>query len=118
MTDTHGTGTFGTEQMLREALDVIADSVSAPPGAYRDARREWLRRERRRKVVLTIVIAIVFAVATLIGLWVLNDTSSRPHPVYGVAATNPRTPLAPSAHSTDDNQPLPRPTRIGDTVRA
>ena len=89
-TDTD-TETFGTEQMLREALDVIAGAVTAPPGAYRSARREWLRRERRRKVVLTVVIAVVFAVATLVGLWVLNDSSSHPHPVYGVAATAART---------------------------
>lgn len=91
--ETFGPGTSGTEQMLREALDVIAGAVTAPPGAYRNARQEWLRRERRRKVVLTVVIALVFAAATLVGLWVLNDSSSHPHPVYGVAAAAARTPL-------------------------
>lgn len=86
-----GPETSGTEQMLREALDMIADAMIAPPGAYRSARREWQRRERRRKMVLTAVIVIVFAVATLVGLWVLNDSSSHPHPVYGVAAAAART---------------------------
>ncbi|MDK1473823.1 hypothetical protein QNO07_10385 [Streptomyces sp. 549] len=65
-----------TERELREALQALADGVHAAPDAYRTARGEWLRRERRRRLVLAVLIAVVFAAATLIGLWVLNQTPS------------------------------------------
>jgi hypothetical protein len=72
----NGTDKNGTEEELREALEVLAGGVRAAPDAYRTARGEWLRRERRRRLVLAILIAVVFTLATLIGLWVLNQTPS------------------------------------------
>ena len=66
----------GTEKELREALDALADGVQPAPDAYRTARGDWLRRERRRRLVLAVLIAVVFALAVLIGLWVLNQTPS------------------------------------------
>jgi ferric-dicitrate binding protein FerR (iron transport regulator) len=71
-----------TEQELREALAALADGVQPPPDAYRTARGEWLRRERRRRLVLAVLITVVFALATLIGLWVLNQTPSDPGVIF------------------------------------
>ncbi|MDB1087298.1 hypothetical protein PJ985_06920 [Streptomyces sp. ACA25] len=62
-----------TERELREALSTLADGVQVAPDAYRTARGEWLRRERRRRLILAVLITVVFALATLIGLWVLNQ---------------------------------------------
>ncbi|WP_173158202.1 hypothetical protein [Phytohabitans suffuscus] len=63
-----------TEDRLRETLDALAAGIDAAPPAYRKARAEWRRRERRRRLVLAVLIAIVFALADLIGLWALNRT--------------------------------------------
>ncbi|MFJ9626062.1 hypothetical protein ACIQPR_42080 [Streptomyces sp. NPDC091280] len=63
-----------TEQELAAALSALAEGVRAAPDAYRTARGDWLRRERRRRLVLVTLITVVFALATLIGLWVLNQT--------------------------------------------
>jgi hypothetical protein len=71
-----------TERELTEALAALADGVRAAPDAYRTARGEWLRRERRRRLVLAVLIAVVFALATLIGLWVLNQAPSDPGVIF------------------------------------
>jgi hypothetical protein len=74
-----------TERELRAVLDALAGGVRAAPDAYRTARGDWLRRERRRRLVLTVLIAVVFALATLIGLWVLNQTPSDPGVIFSGA---------------------------------
>jgi hypothetical protein len=67
-------GPARTEERLRQALDAVAGGVHPPPHAYRQVRQEWHRRERRRRLILAILIALVFAVADAIGLWALNQT--------------------------------------------
>ncbi|ONI77871.1 hypothetical protein ALI144C_31145 [Actinosynnema sp. ALI-1.44] len=67
-----------TEDRLRETLDAVANGVRPTPDAYRHARREWIRRERRRRIILAILVALVFAVADAIGLWALNQTPDTP----------------------------------------
>lgn len=62
----------GTEKQLREALETLAHQVQPAPDAYRTARGDWLRRERRRRLVLAVLVTVVFVLAVLIGLWVLN----------------------------------------------
>ncbi|MFH8617438.1 hypothetical protein ACH4E8_20505 [Streptomyces sp. NPDC017979] len=62
-----------TEERLREAMAALAGHVHAAPDAYRTARGQWHRRERRRRLVLGTLIAVVFTLATLAGLWVLNS---------------------------------------------
>ncbi|WP_405624370.1 hypothetical protein [Streptomyces sp. NBC_00076] len=74
-----------TERELREALEALAGGVRAAPDAYRTARGEWLRRERRRRLVLTVLIAVVFTLATLIGLWVLNHAPADPGVIFSGA---------------------------------
>ncbi|WP_345021778.1 hypothetical protein [Streptomyces shaanxiensis] len=93
-TPAHDTGPDRTERELREALSALADGVRAAPDAYRTARGEWLRRERRRRLVLAVLIAVVFALATLIGLWVLNQAPADPGVIFsgtgtGSAASGP-----------------------------
>ncbi|MFF3336121.1 hypothetical protein ACFYWX_42500 [Streptomyces sp. NPDC002888] len=88
-TDENRTGGDRTEQELREALEALAGGVRAAPDAYRTARGEWLRRERRRRLVLAVLITVVFALATLIGLWVLNQTPSDPGVIFSGAGGAP-----------------------------
>ncbi|CAM5279535.1 hypothetical protein [Streptomyces purpurascens] len=76
------TGHGRTERELREALEALAGGVLPDPDAYRTARGEWLRRERRRRLVLAVLIAVVFTLATLIGLWVLNQAPSDPGVIF------------------------------------
>lgn len=71
-----------TERRLREAFDALAREVRPAPDAYRTVRGEWLRRERRRRLVLAVLIAVVFTLATLAGLWVLNNAPSGPGAIY------------------------------------
>ena len=71
-----------TEHELREALEALAGGVHPAPDAYRTARGAWLRRERRRRLVLAVLIAVVFTLATLIGLWVLNQAPSEPGVIF------------------------------------
>ena len=83
-----------TEEELRAALEALAGGVWPAPDAYRTARGDWLRRERRRRLVLVVLIAVVFTLATLIGLWVLNQTPSGPGVIFSgsggtVAGTGP-----------------------------
>ncbi|MFC4468384.1 hypothetical protein ACFPH6_28235 [Streptomyces xiangluensis] len=78
-----------TEQALREALGTLAGGVQAAPDAYRTARGDWLRRERRRRVVLAVLIAVVFTLATLIGLWVLNQAPSDPGVIFSHGVSVP-----------------------------
>ncbi|MFI8087813.1 hypothetical protein ACIF9R_05765 [Streptomyces sp. NPDC086080] len=80
-----------TERELRDALQALAGGVLPDPDAYRTARGEWLRRERRRRLVLTVLVAVVFTLATLIGLWVLNQAPSHPGVIFsgnGAAAAD------------------------------
>ncbi|MFI0815754.1 hypothetical protein ACH4TX_01325 [Streptomyces sp. NPDC021098] len=72
----------GVEQQLSEALGALAQNVSPTPGAYRAARGDWRRRERRRRLVLAVLITVVFTLATLIGLWVLNHAPSKPGVIF------------------------------------
>ncbi|CAM5472080.1 hypothetical protein STENM223S_08277 [Streptomyces tendae] len=84
---------------LADALHALAGGVLPDPDAYRTARGEWLRRERRRRLVLTVLVAVVFTLATLIGLWVLNRTPAEPGVIYSglgaAAADGPSLPRPP-----------------------
>jgi hypothetical protein len=86
-TPSPGTSPDRTERELREALEALAGGVLPAPDAYRTARGEWLRRERRRRLVLAVLIAVVFALATLIGLWVLNQAPSDPGVIFSGAGS-------------------------------
>lgn len=71
-----------TEQQLREALADFANAVPATPADYRHARGVWARRQRRRRLILAILIAVVFAIADIVGLWALNQAQNSPHIIF------------------------------------
>jgi hypothetical protein len=99
----------GTEEKLREALEALAGGVHAAPDAYRTARGGWLRRERRRRLVLAVLVTVVFLLATLIGLWVLNQAPSRQGPIFdgapGTAAVVPDGPHRGAGDAGRDGDP-------------
>ena len=80
-------GSHRAGQELREALEALADGVppAAPTESYRSALGAWRRRERKRRVVLAILILVVFVLAILAGLWVLNGASSGEGVIYSAA---------------------------------
>lgn len=92
-------GAPGTEKQLREALEALAHQVQPAPDAYRAARGDWLRRERKRRLVLAVLVTVVFALAVLIGLWVLNQTPSGSGAIFSGAhssvASAPHTQVRP-----------------------
>ncbi|AZK92568.1 hypothetical protein [Streptomyces tsukubensis] len=72
----NGPGVPETETRLQEALAAVADQVRPAPGAYRAASAGWRRRERRRRLALALLTAVVFALAVLAGVRVLNSAPS------------------------------------------
>ncbi|MER5184258.1 hypothetical protein ABT009_39005 [Streptomyces sp. NPDC002896] len=93
--DSGRTGQGRTELELQAALEALAGGVQAAPDAYRTARGDWLRRERRRRLVLAVLITVVFALATLIGLWVLNQAPSDPGVIFSGARTAAQSAVGP-----------------------
>ncbi|HEY8978241.1 MAG TPA: hypothetical protein VIU15_01510 [Streptomyces sp.] len=71
-----------TERELAKALAALAGGIQGAPDAYRTARGGWLRRERRRRFVVAVVVAVVFTLATVIGLWVLNRAPAHSGVIY------------------------------------
>jgi hypothetical protein len=80
------------EDQLRHALDLMADSVHASPDAYQHVQREWRRRERRRRLTLYTLIAVVFLCTDLLGLWALNQAHTEPHILNPPTTAQPLTP--------------------------
>ncbi|GGZ49357.1 hypothetical protein GCM10010387_49500 [Streptomyces inusitatus] len=74
-------------------MTALAGQVHPAPDAYHTARVHWRRRERRRRLVLTLLVAAVFTLAVLTGLWVLNSaptgSATIPEPDHPPAATAP-----------------------------
>jgi hypothetical protein len=64
-----------TEQRLRAAFGAVAREVHVEPDAdtYRRASAGWRRRYQRRRLVLGVLAAVVFAAADAVGLWALNN---------------------------------------------
>ncbi|MFF0445198.1 hypothetical protein ACFYT4_02060 [Streptomyces sp. NPDC004609] len=87
----------GTEERLREAMEALAGQVHAAPDAYRTAQGEWRRRERRRRLILSVLVAVVFTLATLAGLWVLNSAPAGSGGIFNDDRTTaPTTPAVPA----------------------
>ena len=94
-----------TEQQLSDAITAFADTIHPAPDAYRTAHREWHRRERRRRVILASLIMVVFTLATLIGLWVLNHASPT-HSSFSGAVPHSRAASRMSSDHEDQPSPL------------
>jgi len=65
-----------TEDQLREALHSVAGDVRPESPPYRAMLGSYRRRERRRRLLLAAVVAIVFTASVLIGLWIINRSST------------------------------------------
>jgi hypothetical protein len=67
---------------LRAVFDALTSSVQGTPDGYPKALAQWRRRERRRRLVLAILAAVVFALANAIGLWALSNASADTHIIF------------------------------------
>jgi hypothetical protein len=74
--------TGSTEERLRDTLDLLATRIDAVPPAYGPAKASWRRRERRRRLILAVLIAVVFTVVDIIGLWALNQAQDGTHVIF------------------------------------
>jgi hypothetical protein len=81
-----------TDQRLREAFGALAAGVQADPGAYRRASAGWRRRDRRRRLVLAILAAVVFATADAVGLWALSQADPNTHVIFSDPSQRPTVP--------------------------
>lgn len=85
-------GEATAEERLSETLAAIATNVQPAPDAYRQVRAEWNRRERRRRLILAILIAIVFTFADAIGLWALNRAGDGANIIFNNPGVEQREP--------------------------
>jgi hypothetical protein len=70
------------EDQLRDVFDALTTSVHGSPSHYPKALAQWRRRERRRRLLVAILAAIVFAVADIIGLWALGKAGVGTHIIF------------------------------------
>lgn len=76
-----------TEQRLRDALGALAAEVHPDPDAYRRVMTRWRRRERKRRLIIAILSAVIFAAADAIGLWALNQANPHSHIIFSDTST-------------------------------
>jgi hypothetical protein len=82
----------GTDERLREAFDALAAGVRTDPDAYRRASAGWRRRDRRRRLILAILAALVFAAADAVGLWALSQADPNTHVIFSDPSHRPLEP--------------------------
>lgn len=64
------------EARLREVLDTLAERVEPASDAYRRARAQWQRRERRKRLLVIVLAVLLVGGADAVGLWALNNAKS------------------------------------------
>lgn len=67
---------------LRDLFETLATPVHGAPNRYPKALSQWRRRERRRKLIVAILAAVVFALADFIGLWALSNANVDTHLIF------------------------------------
>lgn len=67
---------------LRSAFAAVAGDVQVRPVSFAKVSSGWRRRYRRRRLVLAVLVALVFGLADLVGLWMLNNTESGPGVIF------------------------------------
>ncbi|UWZ34279.1 hypothetical protein Drose_23915 [Dactylosporangium roseum] len=76
------TGSGAAEEQLRDVFDALVTSVHGTPDRYPAALADWRRRERRRRIVLPILAAVIFALANILGLWALSRADVNTHIIF------------------------------------
>lgn len=71
-----------TEERLRDAFDALATEIRPDPGSCRRVVAGWKRRQRKRRLVISILIAVIFTAADVIGLWALNQADPVPNIIF------------------------------------
>jgi hypothetical protein len=74
-----------TDDRLRDALQALASGVpqkQQAPEDYRTASSGWRRRERRRRLILAVLVGLVLVLADVVGLWALNRTDPDGHVIF------------------------------------
>lgn len=71
-----------TEKRLRDAFDALATEVHPDPGSCRRVVAGWKRRQRKRRLIIAILIAVIFTTADAIGLWALNQADPGTHVIF------------------------------------
>lgn len=84
-----------TEARVRDSLEALAAQATSSPDAYAKAKCEWQRRDRRRRLIMLAIAAVLVAAADIVGLWALHVHDSPPPAPY-VPALPGRT--APDLH--------------------
>ncbi|MFG2037913.1 hypothetical protein [Dactylosporangium sp. NPDC048998] len=69
-------------EQLRDVFDALTASVHGAPDRYPTALADWRRRERRRRIVVAILAALIFALADIIGLWALSKADVNTHIIF------------------------------------
>jgi hypothetical protein len=73
-------------------LSARAVQVRPDTPAYRQVSTTWRRRERKRRLILAILTALIFATADAVGLWALNHANADSHIIFS-DPTGGQTPL-------------------------
>ncbi|GAA2359475.1 hypothetical protein [Dactylosporangium salmoneum] len=94
-----GSGPGVAEEQLRDVFDALVTSVHGAPNRYPAALADWRRRERRRRIVLAILAAVIFALADIVGLWALGRADVNTHIIFndrpGSSTEAPRSGIGP-----------------------
>ena len=72
----------GTEERLRSALAGLADTVQESPDAYQRARRQWRRRDLRRRALTAAIVLVMVVIACGVGIWALSGASPARHVIF------------------------------------
>jgi hypothetical protein len=81
-----------TEARLRSSLEALAAQTTSSPDAYAKTKREWQRRDRRRRLIMSVVASVLVAIADIVGLWALHVDDSTPPAPYTPTTPAPSTP--------------------------
>jgi uncharacterized membrane protein len=82
-----------TEQLLCDILAPLAAEAQRDPDAACRIIARWKRRERKRRLIIGILIAVIFTAADAIGLWTLNQSDPGGHIIFSDSSTVQHNPI-------------------------